>query len=691
MIISIINSFDSLNTYFLTLSQKCFCNCFLKVFMRVLLLTVLTSFLSLSVSGQWVKLTSPATYQATFLINQADKVYASIGGGITVGNEEQDYYRFYNLELANYRFTCAAKWNKHVVTGSSNGFVALYGDISIAERLFTKSINSGEIYNIEIAGERVLFATATGIFISDDVLNTAQRMTSGIPKVKVSQVRIINDKIYAASDSGLYVSENSGDNWKLLAFPRKIVNSVEFANDTIYVGAKAGLFFSADEGKNWTAVTSFENKYVNKIFVDQSDLWITSGYHIYKKVNSDWQEQYTGLPGEVNSMVRAGSTIFLSSVLGIVSKKDGGEWKTARSDNGGDKRELSALASDGKHLMAGTIVGGVYLSKDFGNSWEMKSPPIDPSATINNLHINNKGWFAGNYLNTFRSQDSGKTWTSAQQGLVSGTFAYFKTFNDSIWAYSSAGLYLSLDQGNQWSQFLPSASSGLVKNSKGDILFTSGDKLLKAPFPYSDWDTITFSKNLTSLAQAGDTIYLSTAGDYLYRSFNGGSTWEKIFKGLNTSNANIYELTVNKEFAIASIENVIYVLRHDNDQWTSFNETLPFGDIRELMILDNDLYTVVQFQGLFRRSLLDFEEPTSIDQPSDGKAIGFYPNPAVNYIYLKNASSVEQTNIYDLSGKLLKSFEGSEAMDISNIENGIFLMRITYKDKTESFERLIKY
>ncbi|WP_028978312.1 T9SS type A sorting domain-containing protein [Sporocytophaga myxococcoides] len=659
--------------------------------MRVLLLTILTSFLSLSVSGQWVKLTNPTTYQASFLLNHEDKVYASIGGGITVGDEEQGHYRFYKLELANYRFTCATKWNKHVVTGSSNGFVALYGDISIAERLFTKSISSGEIYNIEITGGRVLFATQTGIFISDDVLNTVQRTTAGIPKVKVGQVKIINDKIYAASDSGLYVSENSGDNWKLLAFPRKKVNSVEFANDTIYVGAKAGLIFSTDEGKSWTPVLSFENKEVNKIFVDQSDLWLTSGYHTFKKVNGDWQEQYTGLPGEVISMVRAGNTIFLSSVLGIVSKKDGGEWMTAKLDNGGDKRELSALASDGKHLIAGTVVGGVYLSKDFGNSWEQKSPPVDPSATINNLHINNKGWFAGNYMNTFRSQDSAKTWALAQQGLASGTFSYFKSFNDSIWAYSSVGLYLSLDQGDNWSQFLPAASSGLVKNSKGDILFASGQNLLKAPYPYTNWDTVTFSKNLTRLEQAGDTMYLGTVGDYLYRSFDGGSTWEKIFKGLNISNANIYELTVSKEYAVTSIENVIYVLRHNNDQWTTFNQGLPFEDIRELMILNNDLYTVVQFQGLYRRSLSDFEEPTSIDQPGYEKASDFYPNPAVNYIHLKNSSGVEQTGLYDLSGKLINSFDASDVIDISSIEKGIYIIRITYKDKTETFERLIKY
>ncbi|MCR6640630.1 MAG: T9SS type A sorting domain-containing protein [Sporocytophaga sp.] len=660
--------------------------------MRILLLIVFTSFLSLSVSGQWVKLTNPTTYHATFLINQGDKVFSSIGGAITVGNEEQGHYRFYNLEFANYRYSCASNWNKHVVTGSTNGFVALYGDISSAERLFTKSIGSGEIYNIEIKDERVLFATATGIYISDDILNTVRNITAGIPKVKTGQVRIINDKIYAASDSGLYVSENFGDNWKLIAFPKNKVNSVESLNDTIYSGAKAGLFFSTDEGKNWTSVPNFENIEVNKIFVDKADLWLTSGYHIFKKVNGTWEEQYPGIPDQVNSMIRVGNTIFLSSILAIASKNDGEEWKTAKlQNNSGDKRELATLASDGKHLIAGAEIGGVYLSKDFGNSWEMKSPPVDAGVTISNLHINNKSWFASNYMYTYRSQDSCKTWTLVQQGLPSVRISDFKTFNDSLWACTNEGLYLSIDQGDNWSQLLPSPSSSIVKNSKGEILVNSGQRLLKASFPYSDWDTITFSKNLTKLVQARDTMYLSTAGDYLYRSFNGGSTWEKIFKGLNTSNANIYELTVNKEFAVTSIENVIYVLRHASDQWTSFNQALPFGDIRDLMILDNDIYSIVQFQGLFRRSLSDFEGPTSVDQPANEKSSGFYPNPAVDYIYLKNTLNVEQANLYDLSGKLIRSFDGTETLDISGIEKGVFLIRITNKDKSETFERLIKY
>jgi hypothetical protein len=366
-------------------------------------------------------------------------------------------------------------------------------------------------------------------------------------------------------------------------------------------------------------------------------------------------------------MIRVGNTIFLSSILGIVSKNDGEEWKTAKLQNNlGDKRELATLASDGKHLIAA-------------------------GATISNLHINNNSWFASNYMYTYRSQDSCKTWTLAQQGLPSVRISDFKTYNDSLWVCTSAGIYLSLDQGDKWSQFLPSSSNSIGKNSKGEILFTSGQKLLKASFPYVDWDTVTFSKNLTKLVQAGDTMYLSTAGDYLYRSFNGGLTWEKISNGLNTSNGNIYELTINKEFAVTSIENVIYVLRHTSDQWNSFNQALPFGDIRDLMILDNDLYAIVQFQGLFRRSLSDFEGPTSVDQPANEKSSGFYPNPAVEYIYLKNTLNVEQANLYDLSGKLIRSFDGNETLNISGIEKGIFIIRITHKDKTETFERLIKY
>lgn len=61
--------------------------------------------------------------------------------------------------------------------------------------------------------------------------------------------------------------------------------------------------------------------------------------------------------------------------------------------------------------------------------------------------------------------------------------------------------------------------------------------------------------------------------------------------------------------------------------------------------------------------------------------IKIYPNPANNILYIESLLSIEQIDIYDISGRKLKQ------LSIDNLSNGIYFIKIT-ADKKNLFLRL---
>jgi hypothetical protein len=77
---------------------------------------------------------------------------------------------------------------------------------------------------------------------------------------------------------------------------------------------------------------------------------------------------------------------------------------------------------------------------------------------------------------------------------------------------------------------------------------------------------------------------------------------------------------------------------------------------------------------------------------SNSNQLKLYPNPVSNVFKINK--EVAELYIYDLTGKILKQFEGSfkkdSNFDISNLENGVYLVKAISADKIESQLKFIK-
>ncbi len=109
--------------------------------------------------------------------------------------------------------------------------------------------------------QTVYAATAYGIFKSDDGGRIWKEKNHGLESTFTSSVFVdrFNPRIvYCASEAGLYKSSNGAESWELFGLGgkgiRTILQSVHDIN-TMFVGTEDdGIFVSTDSGKNWKSI-----------------------------------------------------------------------------------------------------------------------------------------------------------------------------------------------------------------------------------------------------------------------------------------------------------------------------------------------------------------------------------------------------------------------------------------------------
>jgi len=145
------------------------------------------------------------------------------------------------------------------------------------------------------------------------------------------------------------------------------------------------------------------------------------------------------------------------------------------SDNTGGKWVKSSLVIDpsdclndvvvnnSNYIFVASNIAGLYISKNFGASWDKKM--INPIYhDVYRLFLNNNGsLFASAFADystdmgckVFRSDDNGASWTVASNGLTNDQVLSFAANSDgSIYLGSmGSGVYRSLDNGQTWIPF----------------------------------------------------------------------------------------------------------------------------------------------------------------------------------------------------------------------------------------------
>lgn len=363
--------------------------------------------------------------------------------------------------------------------------------------------------------------------------------------------------VYVVGAFGLSKSTNGGQNFSILPPPGEFGTNfyslaIDPANTTIlYAGTySAGIFKSADGGQTWTTINSgLGSSNVNAIAVSSSRAVYAGSYGggVYK--STDTGQSWNFLPSQswnVQNLAvdpKNPSIIYAGVQGGLLKSVDGGAtWKTTGAGLGGENVALVTIDPTNSNTLYGAVGGSgvnrIFKSIDGGQSFttlayfalpsgqgQVYSIVVDPSnPAIVYAGIGYFATFSNARLGVFKSIDGGQTWSLSSNGIpgeqpeVSSLAIDYSNPSTVYAGIVGLGVFRSTDRGQSWTLLLGSATY----NDKAALI----NDVQIAIDPVTP--TILYAVSGFSISGGGG----------VFRSSDGGKTWNRINTGLPDSGVN---------------------------------------------------------------------------------------------------------------------------------------------------------
>ena len=396
--------------------------------------------------------------------------------------------------------------------------------------VYINEYNDSEIYSVF---GRETFVSKDGGISSDIFLDTKEHPI--IPDVGVEIITFgeSESEVFMAGLQGVYRTYDNGKTWiesNTGFVGSEVVDLVTSLDGTMYATTyNLGIFKSTDGGKNWVfASFGIKNWYGMQLATHPEDadtLFTTTNGGVYKSTNAGKSWELIGGSDLCDDEDAGGNCHY----HGIVVEKEA---------------PFKVLVGSGGDQYAKEGVG-LTGSEDNGESWRNSDDGFVRDVHVSKLVIdpnNNNVFYAttqgeteytdkvGDGAGVFKSTDRGNNWTQINNGLNSlETNVLAVDPNDSDVLYLGTdddGIYKSINGGENWKKLIPTASFGV-----GDIIVD----------PQNSNNVYMGTVDYFRLSESRGVL-----GDFgVYKSTDGGTTWEEFNSGLN--HLGVFSLELSEE------------------------------------------------------------------------------------------------------------------------------------------------
>jgi photosystem II stability/assembly factor-like uncharacterized protein len=310
------------------------------------------------------------------------------------------------------------------------------------------------------------------------------------------------NKIILATAHGIVICERPGESWQEAkhALSDQHITSVTARQGIILAGTESGIYRSEDEGKSWNEASrgltvrhvrwlahhpdvsnlAFAGTEPASIFIshDSAGTWRACPEVAELRDRFGWSLPYSPEAGCVRGFALHGSRLYAAvEVGGVLVSDDGGEtWQLARGSDGKpdlagppepwvypDVHSLELYPSSADQVYAPTG-GGFYRSSDGGKTWKLfydcycRAVWVDPQDSEHLILGPADGVDRNGRIE--ESRDGGQTWSPASHGLDvpwrRGMVERFYQTGQELLAVLSTGQLLSASLGPlEWRRVLP--------------------------------------------------------------------------------------------------------------------------------------------------------------------------------------------------------------------------------------------
>ncbi len=340
-----------------------------------------------------------------------------------------------------------------------------------------------------------------------------------------------------------------------------------------YGPSGAGVFRSYDDGENWAAVNNGMTHLGTQCLAYDETVGML----------------YCGTEG--GGMFR--------------SSDNGQSWSPVGDGITASNIQAIAITPAG-HVFAGA--NGLFRSTDYGSTWDLTVTGMT-NTYVKSLAVNSTGdLFAGTDDGIFRSEDNGDSWTLITEAPLDNTINRLAVSpGDDIFAGTYwSELYRSTDNGGSWTQVDYASGWCLYIDASGTIYHDlSGGGLRRSATNGDSWTTIGMEGFwiIAVTTDASGNVFCATDKG-VYRSSNGGSSWEQINNGLVAPIVQSLGISSTGDL-FAGIIGSIFSSSNKGEEWLESNDGLEAADFLDnvMAIVTDDagnMYAGIWGIGIFR-------------------------------------------------------------------------------------------
>lgn len=466
----------------------------------------------------------------------------------------------------------------------------------VAPKIY-KTVDRGQTWNdvepklsrvnvlaVHPSNPNLILIGSDGIYMSQDQGRTLNKLVD-LPNTISIEFQISDPNvIYAASDSKVLRSNNSGASWSDITDGLSDVHRVRVSRsnpNVLYASTFNGVFRSDDYGGTWRDISGnlkAKNIQIVEIHPQNPDIAFVGHSSLWSSVRSE--DRYrTGLLAH----------------QGIFKTEDGGRtW--VRSDNGIKEYMFEEVAVNSNKPYEAWVLSpasrGGYKTEDGGSNFRLSQTPTFhyPMRVKYSLQDPDKVFATG--------WQNGAPFSYSDNGGVNWNFVSEDSFFDGLnrgkdlRTNQARAIHLhglAVDPKNDQTIFV-----GSVDDAQNPVGFLKGAHIFKSEDGGKSWEEadsgfphesetaihdITINPQNTNIIYASTTRHEAKQGIGVYKSVDGGEGWQEASNGLSGESLSVNALLINpqntNELLIATFGG-LYKSENGGDSWTRTSSANSF-------------------------------------------------------------------------------------------------------------------